>query len=75
MLLFNILSVFNLPTATKNLITNYTFFVRSFMPMDCFQYDRDLRHERVKPRFFFSVRETRRNEKFLKSTLTISDKY
>ena len=29
--LFKSLNVFNLPAATKNLITNYTFFVNSFM--------------------------------------------
>ena len=30
--LFKSLNVFNLSAATKNLITNYTFFVNSFMP-------------------------------------------
>ena len=29
--LFKSLNVFNLSAATKNLITNYTFFVNSFM--------------------------------------------
>ena len=31
MFLFQSLNVFNLPVATKNLITNYTFFLNSFV--------------------------------------------
>ena len=40
--------------------------------MDWFLYDRDLCHERVKPTL---IREKEDNHKFLKSTLTISEKY
>ena len=43
--------------------------------MDWFLYDRNLRHERVKPTwFFFKFEKQEGNDKFLKSTLTISDK-
>ena len=43
--------------------------------MDWFLHDRDLRHELVKPTCFLLIRETEGNDKFFKSTLTISDKY
>ena len=53
--LFKSLNAFNLSAATKNLRTNYTFFVKSIC--------------------FLLVREQEGNGKFLKSTLTISNKY
>ena len=43
--------------------------------MGRFLYDRDLRHERVKPTCFLLIREREGNDKCFKSTLTISDKY
>ena len=41
--------------------------------MDWFLYDRDLRHERVKPTCFYQSEKREGNDKVLKSTLTISD--
>ena len=70
------LNVFNLSAATKNLITNYTFSLTLLWwwylsyrnksidlqgkSMEWFLYDKDLRHERVKPTCFLLIRETRR---------------
>ena len=42
--------------------------------MEWFLYDRDLRHERVKPTCFYQFEKQEGNDKILKSTLTMSDK-
>ena len=43
--------------------------------MDWCLYDRELRYERVKRTCFYQFEKQEGNGKFLKLTLTISDKY